>query len=185
MNVNFIRTGVLISMNLDPEGVIAAAAGSAYDGVHTDTHTHTNTHRHTHINSKYIYIYIHTLFFFSSSDPKRLPWLCAYITSSYRRCGSDRYEYVYTIPGPAHSPWAISAARRINALIAGYIPRTTQPPEAPDRLDAFSRARARSRNKFPRGKGRKKLKCTYIQHVYNFLIVLPRTLSHGSIAENL
>lgn len=63
MNVNFIRTGVLISMNLDPEGVIAAAAGSAYDGVHTDTHTHTNTHRHTHINSKYIYIFIHYFFF--------------------------------------------------------------------------------------------------------------------------
>lgn len=25
MNVNFIRTGVLISMNLDPEGVVGAA----------------------------------------------------------------------------------------------------------------------------------------------------------------
>lgn len=41
MNVNFIRTGVLISMNLDPEGVIAAA-GSTYDGIYTCAHTHTD-----------------------------------------------------------------------------------------------------------------------------------------------
>lgn len=48
MNVNFIRTGVLISMNLDPEGVIAAA-NNTYDGVYTHTYSR-------HINTYYIYL---------------------------------------------------------------------------------------------------------------------------------
>lgn len=45
MNVNFIRTGVLISMNLDPEGVIAAA-GSILTTAYTHAHMHTHTHTH-------------------------------------------------------------------------------------------------------------------------------------------
>lgn len=48
MNVNFIRTGVLISMNLNPEGVIAAA-GSILTTAYT--HAHTDTHTHIHINT--------------------------------------------------------------------------------------------------------------------------------------
>jgi len=51
MNVNFIRTGVLISMNLDPEGVIAAA-GSTY------IRRHTHTHTHIHINTYILHINI-------------------------------------------------------------------------------------------------------------------------------
>lgn len=51
MNVNFIRTGVLISMNLDPEGVIAAAAGSILTTAYTHAHTHTHTHSHKYIRT--------------------------------------------------------------------------------------------------------------------------------------
>lgn len=89
-------------------------------------------------------MYTRSNFFFSSSDPKRLPWLrimLAYITS-YRRGGSPT-EYH---PWPADSPWAISAVRRINALIVGYIIQTRtrrrSPPEAPGRTPSLTRALA-------------------------------------------
>lgn len=65
MNVNFIRTGVLISMNLDPEGVIAAA-GSTY--IRRHIHTHTHTHKYIHITYKY-YMYTRSNFF--SPHPTR------------------------------------------------------------------------------------------------------------------
>lgn len=54
MNVNFIRTGVLISMNLDPEGVIAAA-GSTLMTVYTHAHTYTYSHKYIGTYKYYMY----------------------------------------------------------------------------------------------------------------------------------